>query len=60
MCPGAVIGAAPHVLWPIFPGKDFLDIQDRVSYSSTMNKQCFIKLALAKNYQVKEHHVFVK
>ena len=40
----AVIGAAPHTLWPRFSvSQDFLDIQDRNSYSSTMQKQCLIK-----------------
>ncbi len=28
---------------PTFCGQDFLDIQDRNSYSSTMQKQCLIK-----------------
>jgi len=32
--------AVPH---PTFCGQDFLDIQDRNFYSSTLNKQCLIK-----------------
>jgi len=30
----------PH---PTFCGKDFLDIQDRSAYTSTVKKQCLIK-----------------
>jgi hypothetical protein len=40
---------------PTFCGQDYLDIQDRVSYSSTMNEQYLIKL-LTKC--VKEGQIF--
>jgi len=39
--------ARSSVTHPIFCGQDYLDIQDRVPFSSTMNKQCLIKIFLS-------------